>query len=114
MPPTVPFRCLLWFLGVRGLFAYLGSRYWVRPAAYLDRVGGRAIEPLPTFDDEEGGGPTGVGDAIRRAGPALPLPPGGGGPPSQAAYRRRLSLRLRRHDHARHPDGRRLRSRTGR
>jgi tight adherence protein C len=75
MTTTVTLLVLLWFVGVMGLVAYLGYRYWIRPAAYLDRVGGRAIEPLPTFDDEEGGGPSGVVYVIRRLGRAMPASP---------------------------------------
>lgn len=72
MTTSVALLVLVWFLAVMGTITYLGYRYWVRPAAYLDRVGGGALEPLPAQDEGEEGGPTGVVYLMRRLGRAAP------------------------------------------
>jgi tight adherence protein C len=66
----------LWFVAVLGAISWVGYRYWVKPAAYLDRVGGEGGAVAVELDDHDPAPMTGVTRMMRQVGESVPTNPG--------------------------------------
>ncbi len=65
---------IVWFALIMAATAYAAHRYWLKPAAYMDRVGVQPAEDWSLFDDETLHHP-GIKRVIRRIGEAVPVSP---------------------------------------
>ncbi|HZS50520.1 MAG TPA: type II secretion system F family protein [Bryobacterales bacterium] len=65
---------LVWFVLVAGVISLVGYRYWVKPAAYMDRVGAQTFDHLADYI-EDGPDELGVTKLVQSLGEAVPVSP---------------------------------------
>ena len=65
----------VWFVAVMGAISWVGYRFWVKPAAYLDRVGESAGAIVADVGDEQDAPVAAVTKVMRQVGESLPANP---------------------------------------
>ena len=75
MVTFIVYLSILLFLLVMAAISVVGYRYWIKPAAYLDRVGTQTLDELGDLSAEGPAEQAGVARVIQRVGEAVPASP---------------------------------------